>query len=61
MKNEIFLFSLPNGKTFKVFECGESGYEVWRKQPNNEFVYVETFLKMECVKDFFKSGGYNGY
>jgi hypothetical protein len=60
MKNEIFLFHLPNGKVFKVLDSNGE-YEIWRKQPNGEFVYAKTSSDMNCVKKFFKNSGYQGY
>lgn len=61
MNQELFLFSLPNGKTFKIVDKGKTGLEIWRRQINGEYVHVETSPDMNCVKIYLKSCGYRGH
>lgn len=59
MKEELFIFRVPSGKSFKIID-NNGLFEIWAQQVNGEFVYIESSQDMEGVKTFLKSKGYNG-
>ena len=59
VKDELFIMSLPNGKTFKVTQKNKT-YEIWKEQPNKEFVQVDIVENMESVQNFLRNNGYKG-
>jgi hypothetical protein len=61
MKQELFLFTVPNGKTYKVVDTGKGGFEIWSKQINGEFVYITKSANMTGVKNFLRTSGYKGH
>jgi len=60
MGEELFLFHIANGKSYKINK-NKQNFEIYEQQINGEFVLVDSTLSMESVKTFLKKNGYKGY